>query len=198
MVSFDRDAVEKVIKHCESLAGDFETLRDRAFVLTLADSGLRISKACSLKRGDVDWVHKRCVLRNQYDKKEIVYFSDRSIKALNEYLNARTVIEPNSINSISSQPLFARHDIRASRKIRPITAGGMWKAIKSRIEDASIERNAIRIHDFRHYFTVTYLAKRDLKLTQVLARHENISATSRYAHFANEADTAYDEIFNKK
>jgi integrase/recombinase XerD len=100
---------------------------------------------------------------------------------------------------LGSQPLFARHDIRASKRIRPITPGGMWKAIKSRIEEAGIERNAVRIHDLRHYFvTMTYLAKQDLKLSQVLARHESIATTNRYAHFASEADVAYDEIFNKK
>jgi site-specific recombinase XerC len=61
-----------------------------------------------------------------------------------------------------------------------------------------VDRRAVRIHDFRHYFvTMTYLAKRDLKLSQELARHESISTTNRYAHFGGEADAAYDEIFNK-
>jgi site-specific recombinase XerD len=95
--------------------------------------------------------------------------------------------------------LFARHDIRASKTIRPITAGGMWKAIKERMEESGLERNTVRLHDFRHYFvTMTYLAKRDLKLSQILARHESISTTNRYAHFGSEADEAYDEIFNEK
>jgi len=75
----------------------------------------------------------------------------------------------------------------------------MWKAIKERMEEAGLERNAVRIHDFRHYFvTMTYLAKHDLKLSQILARHESISTTYRYAHLSNEAEEAYNEIFNKK
>ena len=83
----------------------------------------------------------------------------------------------------------------------------MWKAIKGdpkqvvkgRIEEAGVERNALRIHDFRHYFvTMTYLARGDLKMSQVLARHESIATTNRYAHFNTEAAKAYDEIFNKK
>jgi len=96
------------------------------------------------------------------------------------------------------QPIFARHDIRASKKIRPITAGGMWKAIKLRIEEAGVERSAVRLHDFRHYFvTMTYLAKGNLKLSQELARHESTNTTNRYAHLGNEVNEAYDEIFNK-
>lgn len=198
-VNFNREAVDKIITYSESLTGNLEALRDRAFILTLVDTGLRISEACSLKRSDIDWLERRSIIIGKGDKQAVVRFSNRSIDALQAYLHARSSVEPNSRKPLGSQPLFARHDIRASKKIRPITPGGMWKAIKSRIEEAGIERNAVRIHDFRHYFvTMTYLAKRDLKLSQVLARHESISTTNRYAHFGSEADIAYDEIFNKK
>ena len=199
--------MEKVIAYCTSLDGNsasspresLEALRDRAFVLTLADTGLRISEACSLKRGDIDWLEQRSVIIGKGDKQAVIRFSNRAIEALKAYLHARAGVEPNSRTPLGSQPIFARHDIRASKKIRPITAGGMWKAIKSRIEEAGVERSAVRIHDFRHYFvTMTFLAKGNLKLSQELARHESISTTNRYAHFGGEADIAYDEIFNKR
>jgi len=202
IVNFNREAVESVIVYCESLDGDksnLEALRDRAFVLTLADTGLRISEACELKRGDIDWMEGRAIIIGKGDKQAVVRFSDRSLNALKVYLRARSGVEPNSRIPLSSQPLFTRHDIRASKKILPITSGGMWKAIKSRIEESGLERNAVRIHDFRHYFvTMTYLAKGNLKLSQELARHESINTTNRYAHFGSEADIAYDEIFNKR
>ena len=108
---------------------------------------------------------------------------------------------------LKSQPVFLRHDIRASKKIRPISASGMWTAIKGdpkqgikgRIEEAGVERNLVRVHDFRHYFvTMTYLAKRDIKLSQELARHSSITTTNRYTHIGEEADKAYDEIFNRR
>ena len=202
IVNFNREAVERVIAHCEALGADgsnLEDLRDRAFVLTLADTGLRISEACALKRGDIDWMEARAIIIGKGDKQAVVRFSNRAIEALKVYLHARANVEPNSRIPLGSQPLFARHDIRASRKIRPITAGGMWKAIKSRIEEAGMERNSVRIHDFRHYFvTMTYLAKGNLKLSQELARHESINTTNRYAHFSSEADNAYDEIFNRR
>ena len=207
IVRFNREAVEKVIEYCSSLSGDtsaslstiLEALRDRAFVLTLVDTGLRISEACALKRSDVDWLEGRAIIIGKGDKQAVIRFSNRSMEALKIYLQARASVEPNSRTPLGSQPIFARHDIRASKKIRPITAGGMWKAIKSRIEEAGVERSAVRIHDFRHYFvTMTFLAKGNLKLSQELARHESISTTNRYAHFGGEADVAYDEIFNKK
>jgi integrase len=184
-----------------------EILRDRAFVLTLADTGLRISEACSLKRGDIDWLEERAIIIGKRDKQAVVYFSNRSIQALKAYLHARSSVEPSSRTPLASQPLFARHDIRASKKIRPISAGGMWKAIKGdpkqgligRIEEAGVDRSLVRIHDFRHYFvTMTYLAKGNLKLSQELARHESIATTNRYTHFNTETAKAYDEIFNKR
>jgi site-specific recombinase XerD len=207
IVTFNREAVEKVIAYCESMnaAGDtsfsakLEALRDRAFVLTLVDTGLRISEACSLKRGDIDWLEQRAIIIGKGDKQAVVRFSNRSTQALKAYLHARSPVEPNSRIPLASQPLFARHDIRASKKIRPISPGGMWKAIKDRMTEAGVDRHLVRIHDFRHYFvTMTYLAKGNLKLSQELARHESISTTNRYAHFGGEADAAYDEIFNRR
>jgi len=199
IVNFNREAVEKVIEHCASLTGDLEAWRDRAFVLTLVDTGLRISEACALKRSDIDWLERRAIIIGKGDKQAVIRFSNRSIEAMKFYLHARANVEPNSRTPIGSQPVFARHDIRASKKIRPITAGGMWKAIKLRIEEAGVERSAVRLHDFRHYFvTMTYLAKGNLKLSQELARHESINTTNRYAHFSSEADKAYDEIFNER
>ena len=207
IVNFNREAVEKVIAYCETLNSNtssapreaLEALRDRAFVLTLADTGLRISEACALKRGDIDWLEQRSIILGKGDKQAVIYYSNRCIEALRAYLHARSEVEPNSRTPLGSQPLFARHDIRASKKIRQITAGGMWKAIKTRIEEAGVERNAVRIHDLRHYFvTMTYLAKGNLKLSQELARHESIHTTNRYAHLNAETAKAYDEIFNKR
>jgi site-specific recombinase XerD len=199
IVNFNREALERVIAYCESLQGDLFALRDRAFVLTLVDSGLRISEACSLKRGDIDWQECRAIIIGKGDKQAVVRFSNRSIQALNDYLHARVSVDPNSRIPLASQPLFARHDITASKRIKPISAGGMWKAIKGRMTEAGVDRQLVRIHDFRHYFvTMTYLAKGDLKLSQELARHESISTTNRYAHLGGEADAAYNEIFNRR
>ncbi len=207
MINFDYDAVEKVVEYCSRLSGDLPALRDRAFVLTLADTGLRISEACALKRGDIDWMEARAIIVGKGDKQSIVRFSERAMEALREYHRACASIEPNTRMPLKSQPVFLRHDIRASKKIRPISASGMWTAIKGdpkqgikgRIEEAGVERNRVRIHDFRHYFvTKTYLAKRDIKISQKLARHSSITTTDRYTHIDEEADKAYDEIFNKK
>ncbi len=206
IVHFDREAIEKIITSYEQIQLELPDvldrltlLRDRAFILTLADTGLRISEACALHRGDVDWNEGRAIIIGKGDKQAIVRFSRRALNALRDYLQERDRHYPPARIPLTSQPLFARHDRRASKRLRPITAGAMWKAIKRRMAEAGVDPHRVRIHDFRHYFvTLTYLAKGNLKLSQELARHESISTTSRYAHFSGELDQAYDEIFNQK
>jgi integrase len=198
--TFDREAIEKIILYCEALQSGLINLRDRAFVLTLADTGLRISEVCALRRGDIDWNEGRTVIIGKGDKQAVVRFSDRALNALKEYLAARSSLDGATGKPLASLPLFARHDKGAGKKIKPVKSGGMWFAIKERMKEAGISPDQIRIHDFRHYFvTVFLLGSGNLKATQEAARHEDSKTTSRYAHLAdNEVDRLYDQVINKR
>src|SRR3972149_9123158 len=54
IVNFDRDAIGQLIDWCSRLNGDLLALRDRAFVLTLADTGFCVSPAGAPKTRGVD------------------------------------------------------------------------------------------------------------------------------------------------
>ncbi len=196
---FKRDSIENLInyaKDAEEMKNTLPALRDRAFILTLADSGLRISEACSLRRGDLDWNEARAVIIGKGDKQAVVHFSRRSLDAIGDYLNARQ--DGASGKPLGSLPLFARHDKKAGKTIKPVESGGMWKAVKLRAKTIGVDKE-IRIHDFRHYFvTMIYLATGDLKAAQELARHSDIGTTSLYAHAGGKIDEIYDSIFNRK
>jgi site-specific recombinase XerD len=194
----DMDSIGKVVSYANTLTKNLIELRDRAFVLTLADTGLRISEACGLTRGQVNWKEGRAVVIGKGDKQAVVRFSERSIRAIQEYLQERAKLDGASGKPLSSLPVFARHDISAKNMLKPVTTKGMWKAIRQRINESGVEDpEAIRIHDFRHYFVSTVLrATGNLKLAQVLARHERIETTNRYAHLGGEEDKAYYKIFN--
>jgi hypothetical protein len=64
---FDVQEVERVIEHALELdqapaEGELErliNLCDRALIVTLADTGLRIHAACALRRGQIDWASTR-------------------------------------------------------------------------------------------------------------------------------------------
>lgn len=195
-VNFSREDVEKIIAHCDILRGDLINLRDRAFVLTLADTGLRISELTALTRGEIDWTEERVMITGKGDKTAVVRFSHRSVSALRDYLVARAQLDGESGKPLGSLPLFAQHG--KVKKIKPMTIDGMRKAIKQRMKEVGVR---VRIHDFRHYFVTVVMLASDgnLKMAQELARHESTQTTQRYAHFTNsELDANYDQIFNQR
>jgi len=195
---FDRDAIEQVVGYAKTLLHDLSGLRDRAFILTLADTGLRISEACTLRRGDVDWKEGRALIIGKGDKQAVVRFSTRAISAIKEYLNARGKLDGSSGKPLTALPLFARHDKKAGKRVLKVSSNGMWYAIKQRIRETGVSPDTIRIHDFRHYFvTMIYLATGDLKAAQELARHSDSKTTSLYAHMGGKADEIYNDVFNR-
>lgn len=175
-------------------------LRDRALLIVLADTGLRIHEACNLRRGDLDWNEHKAVIIGKGDRQDVVRFSQRSIEALQEYLNARSALDGNSGRPLASLPLFARHDKGAGKKVKQITTTTGRNIVKQRIRQALGEEatRMITPHSFRHYFVTTVLTGSggNLKLAQELARHRNITVTQRYAHLSDEElDKGYWDIF---
>lgn len=205
---FPRDEIEQVLDFVNNITNNLSdnlpaerlrALRDRAFLLTLADTGLRVHEACALRRGDIDWNEGRAVIIGKGDKQAVVRFSGRSLSALRDYLSARSRFDGASGRPLASLPLFARHDKGAGKKVKPITTATGRNIVDERVRQALGEAAAGRItpHSFRHYFVTTVLrASGNLKLAQELARHASIQVTQRYAHLSDdELDRGYHEIF---
>lgn len=176
-------------------------MRDRAFLLTLADTGLRVHEACALRRGDVDWNEGRAVIIGKGDKQAVVRFSTRSLQALRDYLSLRAALDGGSGRPLASLPLFARHDKGTGKKVKPITPTTGRNIVDERVKQALGETASnITPHSFRHYFVTTVLrGSGNLKLAQELARHANIQVTQRYAHLSDdELDKGYHDVFEKQ
>ncbi len=205
---FPKNAIESLIekaihltqKSAEDDKERLRNLRDRAFMITLADTGLRVHEACRLRRGDIDWFEGKAVIIGKGDREAVVRFSERSLKALKDYLTGRAKLDGASGRQLSSLPLFARHDPGAGKKVKPITTATGRNIVTERVREFLGEDavGTITPHSFRHYFVTTVLnASGNLKLAQELARHQNIAVTQRYAHLNDdELDKGYGEIFN--
>jgi len=220
---FPRSAIEQVLEHAaESIAssdrassrlrtpeghpgGDpnerLRRLRDRAFLLTLADTGLRVHEACNLRRGDVDWDEAQALLIGKGNRQAVVRFSRRALRALRDYLKARSPLDGASGRALSALPVFARHDRGAGKRVLPITTTTgrtiVHEAVAAALGEDAV--GTITPHSFRHYFVTTVLrgSGGNLKLAQELARHRNIAVTQRYAHLSDdELDRGYHEIFD--
>jgi site-specific recombinase XerD len=204
---FPRQEIEQVLEYVKNItispseepAEHLRALRDRAFLVSLADTGLRVHEACNLRRGDMDWNEGRAVIIGKGDKQAVVRFSGRALRALKDYLAARAELDGASGRPLASLPLFARHDRGAGRKVKPLTTTTGRNIVRERVRQALGGQAESRItpHSFRHYFVTTVLrASGSLKLAQELARHANIQVTQRYAHLSDdELDRGYHEIF---
>ncbi len=186
----------------QDLLSQLINLRDRAFLFTLADTGLRVHEACALRRGDVDWNEGRAIIIGKGNQQAIVRFSRRSLGAIKDYLTIRANLDGASGRTLASLPLFARHDRGAGKKIKPITTTTGRNIVTQRVSEALGNEavGTITPHSFRHYFvTIVLRASGNLKLAQELARHKNISVTQRYAHLSDdELDKGYWNIFEEK
>ncbi len=210
MPQFPQDDIERLLEFVNNFTNNLSdnpderlrALRDRAFLLTLADTGLRVHEACNLRRGDIDWNEGRAIIIGKGDKQAVVRFSTHSLAALKDYLSARAALDGASGRPLPSLPLFARHDRGAGKKVKPMTTTTGRNIVSERVRQAlgAEAEGRITPHSFRHYFVTMILrVTGNLRYAQELARHKNIQVTQRYTHLVNEElDKAYYEVFEKK
>jgi integrase/recombinase XerC len=200
---FPRGAIDEILEKIADLASapvENETerlrnLRDRAFLITLADTGLRVHEACNLRRGDLDWHEGKALVIGKGNREAVIRFSRRSLETLRDYLAARASLDGASGRPLTSLPLFTRHDFGATGKTLPITTTTGRNIVTERVRQmlGNAAVGTITPHSFRHYFVTRVLnSSGNLKLAQELARHRNISVTQRYAHLNDdELDKGY-------
>ncbi|MGD8458397.1 MAG: tyrosine-type recombinase/integrase [Anaerolineales bacterium] len=208
---FPREEIRKVLDYATNLPEmPFENendrlrnLRDAAFIVCLADTGMRVHEICKLRRGDIDWNEYKALIIGKGDQQAIIRFSSRAMRLLRGYLSQRAELDGISGRPLPSLPLFARHDKGAGKKIKPMSTATGRNIIKQRVKEALGDEasGAITPHSFRHYFVTNVLrgSGGNLKLAQELARHKNIQVTQRYAHLSSdEIDEQYYEIFERE
>lgn len=227
---FPREGIEKLIAYAESLAARpveneckqkkseaailkarkaarLRNLRDRALIILLADTGLRVAEACSLTYGQIDALEARLrnVQRKGYKRKgnqagSSVLVSERALAAIRDYQNARKEdVLPAGIKR-KTVPLFIRHDLAAQSGLRKMTEKTAWKIVKDRATECLGDEAAADIHphSFRHYFVTVVLLETDLETARRLAGHASADTTSRYAEIDPEVEQRYHRIFNEK
>jgi site-specific recombinase XerD len=172
--------------------------RDTALLVTLADTGLRVSEACGLQRGHLDWERKRAIIIGKGDKQAIVRFSQRALHHIKAYLKARFELDQTQGRQ-DVLPIFARHDKKAGKRVLPISTRTAENIVTHHVVKALGEeaQGTITPHTFRHYFVTRAARQQDILLAKHLARHESINTTSSYTHLTEtEIDEAYAAVFD--
>ena len=185
----------------EAIPIKLRAYRDRAFLVTLADTGFRVHEACNLRRGDIDWKEGYAIIIGKGNKQAVVRFTTRSMEAIKDYLSQRAELDGKSGKQLTSLPLFARHDKGAGKKVKPMTTATGRNIVRERVEQFLGKELVGKItpHTFRHYFVTSVLrGTGNLRYAQELARHEVMETTKRYTHLTNdELDKAYHDVFEK-
>ena len=159
-------------------------LRDRAILLFLLDTGVRVGELCKLCIADVDisagtaTVSSKGRLNTGAGKKRLVRFSPRTAKLLARYLIARDATGYRD----RAQHLFVDRDDR------PFDRRYLAKHLHRLGRRAGL--NNIHAHRFRHTFAINFLRNGgNIYALQDLLGHTSLEMVRRYARLA-EVDIA--------
>jgi integrase/recombinase XerD len=158
----EKDEILKAISHIDYNSSWFE-LRDKALILFLYATGLRISEALNVKLSDIEdgWVR---VEMAKGEKQRLVPIADMALNAINEYLNKRPC---------NSEFLFVNKNCN---KLSRISAFNITKKYLN-----------VSPHVLRHSFaTSLVLGGADLRVVQELLGHASLNTTQIYTHIQKE------------
>ncbi len=173
------------IDHLEKLllSPDISTktgLRDKAILESLFSTGLRVAELVSLNKDQIkikstdEELEVVVVGKGSYPR--TVYFSDRAVKALKEYLNTRKDKE---------KALFIRHK-GPTESSKRLTARSVENIVKKYSKKAGIP-SMTTPHTLRHSYATDLLSQGvDLRIIQEFLGHRNIATTQIYTHMTSQ------------
>ena len=160
---YQPDDVEKVLKSIGRTTP--HNLRDRAMILVLYDSGVRVAELCGMKMDDLDWRELTILVTGKAGKQRRVSIGQKTAQAIERYQRKR---------GIKSDWLW----LGSANK--PLIINGLRMMLKRRFKDAGVKFRGA--HAFRRGFAMEYLAsggqEGDLK---ELGGWNNYAMVSRYA-----------------
>jgi integrase/recombinase XerD len=155
--------------------------RDRCLMQLMHRCGLRISEACGIQLGDVDWETGHIRVRPETakgGKPRTAYADPVTLDLLTRWLDIRGRY---SRTRKKDAPLFI--SIRQATKGREVTTSSIYKSIRRRMLKAGIADKTAHPHTLRHTFATDSLGHgvSIVKLQQLLG-HASIETTSIYLH----------------
>jgi site-specific recombinase XerD len=157
-------------------------LRDRALLETLFSTGLRVAELAALNRDQLrikdETKDIETAVIGKGSKIRTVYFSDRAVKALRNYLKERKDLD---------EALFInyRRGGAKSNASRRLTVKSIEDIVKKYVIMAGLPVMATP-HTLRHSFATDLLNQGvDLRTVQEFLGHSNIATTQIYTHVTN-------------
>jgi len=166
---YSADQISRMLRVCEydyQQGARFLGSRNRAIVLILLDSGLRLSELASIKLQDIDVERGWIKVTGKGNKERVVRIGKTAQKALWRYLMYR---------GESSRDL-----LWLSEERKPLHGSGVQSAV-DRIKKRAGINEAGCVHRFRHSFALSFLrADRNPFNLQYLLGHNSLEMVKRY------------------
>ena len=146
-------------------------VRDKALILAMYSAGLRIAELSSLSINQLENDSARVIGKG--GKERYVFFSEEAVKAIKEYLPAR------SEHIKAEKPT---NQVFINRRGGPLSIPGIRWIISQYGNRLGLGKH-IHPHALRHSFATHLLNSGcDVRLVQELLGHSSISTTQRYTH----------------
>jgi integrase/recombinase XerC len=166
------------------------TLRDKALIETLYSCALRIEELMSLNIASIDFISNVIKVKGKGNKERIVPIGNKAVESLMQYMAQRKAA---GLACGYSEPVFLNN--KNQRLTQKAARDIVYKlAIKAKLT------KHISPHTLRHS-AATHLLENgcDIRTTQELLGHKNLSTTQIYTHVSVESmKKAYKNSFPRK
>jgi site-specific recombinase XerD len=151
------------------------SLRNRAIILFILDTGCRAGGVAGLELSTLDLALCRARVTEKGEKERTVYFTRRTADTLRAWLNVRPASTTNTV-------FVSLSGLTPGKELTP---GGISQ-IFSRLKKAAGIRGNINPHSLRHAFA-TNAAKQGVNMAVLAALlgHESMSTTQQYTKFTD-------------
>lgn len=169
------DKMERRIRNGKSFTSKRPTaLRDKAIVLTLLDTGLRVSELVGIEMGDVDLDLGRILVTGKGQKQRYIYIGKVCRQIVWKYITERY---PKSTPP-KNEPLILHKD-----GIHRLTRKGVFLLVQRLGEKAEVQN--VHPHRFRHTYAIQFLRNGGnlFELQQILG-HEDLAMVRNYVRLA--------------
>ena len=172
---------------------DLRVLRDRAILITLFSTGLRVSELCSLNRNEINIDRGEVAVRGKGGKVRLVFLSNKAKKTIKDYLNKRSDVDDALFIQIPKNARFEKYE-----NLR-LTPRSIQRLIKKYSIVAGIVGKRITPHILRHSFATDLLQNgADIRSVQALLGHSNLTTTQIYTHVTDKQLREVHEKFHDK
>jgi site-specific recombinase XerD len=152
-----------------------EAARDRAILLLLSDSGMRVGELCGLRDDAMDYAQRQAVITGKGEKQRYIFWTRRTSEAIAAYLGLRR-----SVEGVACAELFRGCGSKNSgRGLTPDAVRGIVDRLAAK---AIVETpDGAPVHALRHGFAHRFLDQGGdgLHLQQLLG-HTSMTTTQRY------------------